>query len=611
MTLPVSSVVVASEIGSTPQQFRSGESGSNLFSSHLESRHRGSFKNESKTKEQFNIASAVYVAAATVSTAPRRQSNAKNACRRAISSPISRENSSSKLSNRTPQRKYGETRIRWKEDDQLVQNLAAKKPQGAISLQHVAAAKILGRTWQQRHQQKVLQKQQLLQQQQPVKRTFSNQRLPEPVLPASSPTKKYKKKKHSLSSPSLGKYSPMLLRKVFQHQQKDPLVEVTLNEDDEFEFESERPFTLWASETETARTPLLLHGEERRRGGENKREDFFQKDPLPRGLTNSRIPEASTSSCSLGVELNTESLLSVPVVQKKKKKSIISSLSLGHHKELPKKLVAAQQSLTTTSSSIWNRRQPVKKPRKSIISFGSSSLLLLPEVVLVIPVVPVLKVAECVAHCLNTECCCHTRKNDESCSLCLEAETPRKKSSLFTRLTSKHQQQHQRLRNMLVGKTNVRMNSEPLLGRRATTNKKHSTSMESSSSNENPQPPPVPPRTGLVPRRDFGPAASNPRPPMLRFSRGSWVSKPVDEKPLPEPAKKLSSLLPKSNRRHSAPPVSSRAMRKSSVTFSNTMTVNEVADQGTINRHVWKIVKNKQVSQFLHESNRMAVCCVF
>ena len=141
------------------------------------------------------------------------------------------------------------------------------------------------------------------------------------------------------------------------------------------------------------------------------------------------------------------------------------------------------------------------------------------------------------------------------------------------------------------------MNSEPLLGGRAMASKKHSNSMESSNSNGQPQPPPVPPRTGLVPRRDFGPAASNPRPPMLRFSRGSWVSKPVDEKPAPEPSKKLSSLLPKSTRRHSAPPVSARAMRKSSVTFSNTMSVSEVVDQGTINRHVWKIVKNKQVSQ--------------
>ena len=360
MTLPVSSVVVASETGSTAptkQQFRSGQSGTNIFSSHLESRQGGSFKNERKNQEHFNIASAVFVAAATVSTNPRRQSTAKVACRRTISSPISRENSSGKLTNRVPQRKYGETRLRWKEDDQLVQNLAPKKSQGPVSLHHVAAAKILGRTWQQRHQQKALQRQQLLQQQQPVKRTFSNQRLPEPVLPAAAPKKKYKQKKHSLSSPSLGKYSPMLLRKVFQHQQqKDPLVEVALNEDEEFEFEGERPFTLWASETETARTPLLLHGEERTRGGQNKREDFFAKDPFsPRGLTNSRAFDASrTSSCSLGVE-PISSHLSVPVVPKKKKKSIISSLSLGH-KELPKKLVAAQQSLTTSSSSsIWNR----------------------------------------------------------------------------------------------------------------------------------------------------------------------------------------------------------------------------------------------------------------
>jgi len=148
-------------------------------------------------------------------------------------------------------------------------------------------------------------------------------------------------------------------------------------------------------------------------------------------------------------------------------------------------------------------------------------------------------------------------------------------------VSAKRQLKH---RNMLVGKTTVRMNSEPLLGRRSA-KQKHSLSMgESTSATPSQPPPPIPPRTGLIPRRDFGPAASNPRPPMLRFSRGSWLSKPTEEQPSTESktcsGKKTSQS--KSSRRHSAPPVSSRASRQAStVTLFNTTSLAEITDKGT------------------------------
>jgi hypothetical protein len=91
---------------------------------------------------------------------------------------------------------------------------------------------------------------------------------------------------------------------------------------------------------------------------------------------------------------------------------------------------------------------------------------------------------------------------------------------------------------MLVGKTTIRMNSEPLLGRQSP-KQKHSLSPSENPSANGPGLPPgsgATPKTGLIPRRDFGPAAGNSqRAPMLKFSRGSWLSKPTEENPTDKP----------------------------------------------------------------------------
>ena len=484
----------------------------------------------------------------------------------------------------------------------------------------MAAAKILGRNWQQRHQKQHLEQQQ---QQQLLQRIAEASNETTPVVVVVK--KKYKKKKHSLSSPSLGKYSPLLLRKVFQqNQNKDPSnlvkVEVRLDEEDgEDEFETS--FSLWASEAENARLSspfVLLHGEERTRSGVGKREEepFSQSglDSSNSSLENNKnnlrgTLHASSSlnnnSCSLAVQHERASHYTLSVPLKKKKKSIISSLSLGG-KESPKKLkdtfTVPPPNPNLYINPIWNRRQAVKKSRKSL----SSLVSLIPEQPAPEPIkAPPLEVL----HCSNTECCCHVRKtsNNAECSVCREPEqvivvAPRKKSSflLLSRIPVSAKR-HLKHRNMLVGKTTVRMNSEPLLGRRST-KQKHSLSMGESTSSATPSqpPPPIPPRTGLIPRRDFGPAASNPRPPMLRFSRGSWLSRPTEEQPSKEPATTCSgkkSSQSKSTRRHSAPPVSSRASRQSStVTLFNTTSLSEIMEKGTINRRIWKTVNDKRVS---------------
>jgi hypothetical protein len=571
MSLPV---VASRQNGST--SFRSEP---NRFSSDLDVRPKGS-NNESAKKELSKVDS---------DNSPK----VKPSCRRTFSSPISRENSSTALK---PHRKFGETRIRWKEEENVVHNLAAKyesKKPAAVGLHNVAAAKILGRNWQQKNQQH---------------RLVSNLKNAEPplveVLSPVEVKKKYKKKKHSLSSPSLGKYSPLLLRKVFQ-QQKDPQqqqqqqlskVEVRIDEEDETSFGQ-----LWASEMSRIR------GEEKRIGGfleEREKDNGEAAFPFASGLyasggeNKNNFSSSSSSllfggtfsnsnSCSLAV-LQQEQRLAVPVIQKKKKKSIISSLSLGP-KELPKKLVAVQQNLVSVNSQIWNRRQAVKKSRKSIASFSCIGNLIAEPIIENDPTD-----GSVIHHCLDRDCCCHLRKSQNvGCSVCAEeTKQPRKKSSILSRLpiSAKRQQSLKDHRKMLLGgKTTVRMNSEPLLGRR-TTQQKHSLSMGESSTG--------PPKTRLVPRRDFGPAAGHSRHPMLRFSRGSWISKPTEENPTEKVSspKKL-SLTAKSTRRHSAPPVS----RQQSVTFFKTsllktMTVKDFVEKGTINLPLWKIVQDKKVS---------------
>ena len=573
MSLPT---VASRQNGST--SFRSEQKN---FSSDLDVRPKGG-NNESAKKELSKVASE-----------NANATKVKISCRRTCSSPVSRENSSTALK---PHRKFGETRIRWREDEKSVQNLTkkfeSKIPSAAVGLHNVAAAKILGRNWQQRNQQHKL---------------VSNLKNVEPqiveVLPTVPAKKKYKTKKHSLSSPSLGKYSPMLLRKVFQQQQKDhpqlAKVEVRIEEEDETSFGQ-----LWASEMSRIR------GEEKRIGGvlEERERDNEEAFPFASGLYPSgenknnfsssssllfggTFSNSNSNSCSLAV-LQQEQRLAVPVVAKKKKKSIISSLSLGQ-KELPKKLVAVQQNFVNANNQIWNRRQAVKKSRKSIASFSCVGSLISEPILENDPTVG------SVIHCSDPECCCHLRKSrNVGCVVCSEESKPRKKSSILSTLSrlpisAKRQQALKDQRKMILGgKTTVRMNSEPLLGRRAT-QQKHSLSMGETSNG--------PPKTGLVPRRDFGPAAGHHRHPMLRFSRGSWISKPTEENPTEKLSvpKKLS--LQKSTRRHSAPPVSSR---QQSVTFFKasllkTMSVKDVVERGTINLPLWKLVKEKNVRIFL------------
>jgi len=302
-----------------------------------------------------------------------------------------------------------------------------------VGLHNVAAAKILGRNWQQRHQKQQLEQQQQQQLLQRIAEATNEATAAAAVVVVAK--KKYKKKKHSLSSPSLGKYSPLLLRKVFQqNQSKDPSnlvkVEVRLDEED-VEDEFEASFSLWASEAENSRLSsslVLLHGEERTRGGVGKREEeAFSRSGLDSSLENNKnnlrgTLHASSSlnnnSCSLAVQHERASQHSLSVPLKKKKKSIISSLSLGG-KDSPKKLketFIVQPNPNLYINPIWNRRQAVKKSRKSFSSLSP----LIPEP----PAPEPIKAPLEVLHCPNTECCCHVRKtsNNAECSVCREAE---------------------------------------------------------------------------------------------------------------------------------------------------------------------------------------------
>ena len=545
------------------------------------------------------------------------QPSIKASCRRTFSSPISRQSSSSSVtSSRGPHRKFGETRLRWR-DDNLVENLDKKtRP---VGFQNVAKAKMIGRNWRQ--------KQQL----QPPSQGFGKKLTASPSLePPSTSTstaaKKKYKKKHSLSSPSLGKYSPLLLRKVFQQQKESQLAKFEPRpEDDMDDFFDETLFSrLWASETRGGPSSRL-HGEERTLGdggiSSPRRREAFVREDVRRSSSSSfsggvggsnnflplfvGTPLIGNNSCSLAsVQEET-----APVV-KKKKKSIIATLSLGQ-KDFPKKF---QQNLANVNSQIWNRRQVVKKSRQSIASFSSVGNLISE---------PIHEETSCVedqasgtwTHCSDRECCCHSRKSPKAvCSLCHDEDAkPRKKSSLLSLSRLSAKRQHPLKRNMLVGKTTVRMNSEPVLGRQSPKPKQQSSlstieaAAASGSTGMGPSQPtspaPAAPRTGLIPRRDFGPAAgNNHRAPMLKLSRGSWISKPTEENPTENTlTKKLSSILSsatkKSSRRHSAPPTSSR--NRLAVAFTTSMSVAELLQHGTFHVHMLKVIRDKQASHFL------------
>jgi len=489
-----------------------------------------------------------------------------------------------------------------------------------VGFQNVAKAKIIGRNWRQKQQQ-----QQML----PPslgsgKKLVASSSL-EPATSASAAKKKYKKKKHSLSSPSLGKYSPLLLRKVFQQKNESQLAKFEPRpEDDMDDFFDETLFSrLWASETRGVTSTSRPHFEERSLGDgasvSRRRGEAFVREDVRRSSSSGfggeqraannflplfvGTPLIGNTSCSLAAVQEDP----VPVV-KKKKKSIIATLSLGQ-KDFPKKL---QQNLASVNSQIWSRRQAVvKKSRQSIASFSFVGNLIsepireeTPGGVEEQPVGPWL-------HCSERECCCHSRKSPNVvCSLCDEEAKPRKKSSLLSLSRLSAKRQHPLKRNMLVGKTTVRMNSEPVLGRQTPKPKQQSSlstidSADRSGGNMGPSQPTSPapttaPRTGLIPRRDFGPAAGNyHRAPMLRLSRGSWISKPTEENPTENTlTKKLSSILSsttkKSSRRHSAPPTSSR--NRLAVAFTTSMGVTELLQHGTFHVHILKVIRDKQVS---------------
>jgi len=101
------------------------------------------------------------------------------------------------------------------------------------------------------------------------------------------------------------------------------------------------------------------------------------------------------------------------------------------------------------------------------------------------------------------------------------------------------------------------------------------------------------PKTGLIPRREFGPAA-NPRPPLLRHARGSWLTRPSEDKPSENDPKTLLSVTSKSVRRHSAPPVSSHSCQ--TFNLRTVATLSELLEVGTINKSVIRVVLKKKVS---------------
>jgi hypothetical protein len=140
------------------------------------------------------------------------------------------------------------------------------------------------------------------------------------------------------------------------------------------------------------------------------------------------------------------------------------------------------------------------------------------------------------------------------------------------------------------------MSQESVLGRQASKNKfSEDTMVARHDSADTKLSSPVP-RTGLIPRREFGPAA-NPRPPLLRHARGSWLTRPSEDKPSETDSKSLLSVTSKSVRRHSAPPVSSHSCQ--TFNLKTVLTISELLDAGTINTVALKLVLKKKVRHIL------------
>lgn len=141
------------------------------------------------------------------------------------------------------------------------------------------------------------------------------------------------------------------------------------------------------------------------------------------------------------------------------------------------------------------------------------------------------------------------------------------------------------------------MSQESVLGRQASKNKFTEDTVMARQESVDPKPGSSSAvRTGLIPRREFGPAA-NPRPPLLRHARGSWLTRPSEDKPSENDSKSLLSVTSKSVRRHSAPPVSSHSCQ--TFNLKTVLTISELLDAGTINKVALKLVLKKKVRYFI------------
>jgi hypothetical protein len=465
------------------------------------------------------ILGIVSVASATVS-----DQNGRSSCRRTNSTPLSRNGSRTTIrTNPQPQRKLGD-----------VKPVTITK--ATVGLHNVAAAKLLGRTWQNRQKQA---------QQQALDLAKADEAQTQQQL-----MKKYKKKKHSLSSPSLGKYSPLLLRKAWQQKdlgKLDDLNDEEVDEDGEFS-------DFWNFDFMS--TP---HAEARLRDGREDVAEHFQESRKKKYLNGSPVFESSSLPGSVS------NVLQLPQ-QKQKKKSIISSFSLSQKDFQPKKLIAAKKISTIANSNsqqqqVLCRRQPVKKARKSFFNLS----MLIPSALKELDEGPEVSKWQ---HCGDSECCCHQKRcPGNECLICnskRKRSSTRKKSSVLSKIPLNSAKLQ--LRHKLMGKSALRVNSEPILGHKLVETKMAVTEKKRQGGS----------RFSLIPRRDSG--------------LNKQASHPAREKPAESTSKSIFSIATRSLRRHSAPPVQPQMFD-----LKREFTVNEFINAGTINKSVMKRILEKQV----------------
>jgi len=410
----------------------------------------------------------------------------------------------------------------------------------AVSLHNVAAAKILGRTWQNRQKQAQLQQQ------------AEDSQSPHLLM------KKDKKKKHSLSSPSLGKYSPLLLRKAWQQKDVGKMEDLT---DDPFEDDGEFS-DFWNFDFMT--NP---HAEARSRDGrenveglqECRKKKYIQGSPV---FESSSLPGSVTN------------VLQLPL-PKQKKKSIISSFSLSQKDFQPKKLIAAKKISSSTNTNnqqqILCRRQAVKKTRKSFFNLSS----LIPSAVKELDEGP--EVSKW-SHCSDMKCCCHQKRcPGDECLVCnskRKQSSSRKKSSILSKIQLSSAKLQ--LRHKLMGKSALRVNSEPMLGHRSAKSKLIDKKM--TVNDKNPQ------------------SESNFKHNLSLSNNAK--SKAGEIKISESTSKRLFSMASRSLRRHSAPPVPP-PLKSENLNPSGEFSLTEFFVEGTINNYVMKNIPNKMVRLFL------------